>query len=139
MHTKADEHQELDFQIAPMVDVVFMLIIFFMLSAAVVCKELELGMSLAGPAPGPVEKIPPPPIELAIKADGTALFNDLEVGKPGDSKLEDLQAKLKKAIELFGEGQPVIIEPAPSALHSRVVEVVDCCATAQVKALSFAR
>ena len=135
MHIKEDEPQDQEFQIAPMVDVVFMLIIFFMLSAAVTSRELELGMTLPGPRPGPA----PPPIELAIREDGTVLFNDLEVGRPGDTKLEGLESRLRRAVELFGQRQPVIIEPALSALHGRVVEVVDCCATAQVKALSFAR
>ena len=103
MRTKEDEPQDNEFQIAPMVDVVFMLIIFFMLSAAVTSRELELGMTLPSP-PGPVEKIPPPPIELSIKADGTVLFNELEVGRPDDVRLEELQTRLKRVIELFGEG-----------------------------------
>jgi biopolymer transport protein ExbD len=139
MHIREDEPQDQEFQIAPMVDVVFMLIIFFMLSAAVTSRELELGMTLPGPRPGPFENIPPPPIELAIREDGTVLFNELEVGRPGDTKLAGLETRLRRAVELFGQRQPVIIEPAPSALHGRVVEVVDCCATAQVKALAFAR
>ncbi len=139
MHTREEEPPELEFQIAPMVDVVFMLILFFMLSATVVSREFVLGMNLAVHPPGPNDNMPPPPIELAIREDGTVLFNELEVGKPDDVKLADLQTRLEKAIRRFGVDQPVIIEPAPAALHSRVVQVVDCCATAQVKAVSFAR
>ena len=135
MHIKEQEEQEFEFQIAPMVDVVFMLIIFFMLSAAVKSSEYQLGMTLPGIVPG--QKTPPPPIELVIREDGAVLFNELEVGKPDDTKLEELQARLKKAIELFGDEQPVIIEPKPLTIHSRVVDVVNACAAARVKSLSF--
>jgi biopolymer transport protein ExbD len=138
MQIKHDEAQEHEFQIAPMVDVVFMLIIFFMLSAAMVSKgNRVLPFSLSHPPP--TDETRPTPIELAIRADGTVLFNELEVGKPGDSRLSELQLRLEKAIRLFGDGQPVILSPAPSVCHRRVVEVVDCCATARVQALSFAR
>ena len=138
MQIKHDDAQEHEFQIAPMVDVVFMLIIFFMLSAAMALEEnKELPFSLANPPPKDERLLLP--IELAIREDGTVLFNELEVGKPNDSRLRELQLRLESAIRLFGDGQPVIIEPAPSICHRRVVEVVDCCATARVQALSFAR
>jgi|ERR1051325_2217202 biopolymer transport protein ExbD len=137
MHVRQEEEQEFEFQIAPMVDVVFMLIIFFMLSAAVKSSEFELGMTLPGEAQ-PSKATPPTPIELVIREDGAVLFNELEVGKPEDSKLEELQVRLKKAIELFGDEQPVIIEPRPLSVHSRIVDVVNACAGARVKALSFA-
>ena len=139
MQIKHDDAQEHEFQIAPMVDVVFMLIIFFMLSTVMVSKEdMELPFSLANP-PGPDDRVPITPIELAIREDGTVLFNELEVGRPDDSQLSELQLRLESAIRLFGTGQPVILSPAPSTCHRRVVEVVDCCATARVQALSFAR
>ncbi len=139
MHVKEDEPQDHEFQIAPMVDVVFMLVIFFMLSAAMASKEDEFRMDLAVPEVNVDETKRSPPIEIGITADGTVLFNGLEVGKPDNANLDQLQARLEKAIRLFGDGQRVILDPAPSAVHQRIMQVVDCCATAQVKALSFAR
>jgi biopolymer transport protein ExbD len=136
MFIREEEGNELEFQIAPMVDVVFMLIIFFMLSAAVKSTEFELGLTLPGEGE-PGKGTPPTPIELAIREDGTVLWNELEVGKPEDTKLEDLQARLKKSIELFGDEQPVIIEPKPTTIHSRIVDVLNACTAAKVKALSF--
>ncbi len=136
MHIEEEEGQELEFQIAPMVDVVFMLIIFFMLSAAVKSTEFELGMTLPGTGTES-HGTPPTPIELAIKEDGSVLWNELEVGKADDTKLQELQERLKKAMQLFGDEQPVILEPRPMTLHSRVVDVVNACAAANVKALSF--
>jgi biopolymer transport protein ExbD len=138
MQIKHDDVQEHEFQIAPMVDVVFMLIIFFMLSAFARTEDRELPFSLSHP-PGPPDTIPPPPIELTIQGNGTVFFNDLEVGKPDDVRLAELQARLQRALQLSGDKQPVIIAPAATAPHERVVEVVDCCATARVQALSFAQ
>jgi len=136
MHVREEEEQELEFQIAPMVDVVFMLIIFFMLSAAVKSTEFELGLTLPGSATES-KGTPPTPVELAIKEDGSVLWNELEVGKPDDTQLTELQDRLKKALQLFGDEQPVIIEPKPTTQHSRIVDVVNACAAANVKALSF--
>lgn len=136
MFIRQEEEQELEFQIAPMVDVVFMLIIFFMLSAAVKKTEFELGMTLPGDAP---KATPQEPVEITIREDGAVLWHDLEVGKPDDVQLEELVVRLKKAIELFTDEQPVIIVPKPLTQHSRVVDVVNACAAARVKSLSFAR
>lgn len=138
MFLREEEEKGHDFQIAPMVDVVFMLIIFFMLTAAIKQTEFGLGMTLPGGEGAPGAKAPPPPIELAIREDGSVLFNDLEVGRGDDKTLEELQARLKKAVELFGEQQPVIIIPRPLVPHSRVVDVLNACAAAQIKSLSFA-
>jgi biopolymer transport protein ExbD len=138
MHVEEEEGQELEFQIAPMVDVVFMLIIFFMLSAAVKSTEFELGMTLPGTSSETQKGTPLTPIELAIRADGTVLWNELEVGKPDDKELKDVQDRLKKSIQLFGDDQPVIIQPQPTTVHSRIVDVVNACAGANIKALSFA-
>ena len=138
MHVREEEEQELEFQIAPMVDVVFMLIIFFMLSAAVKSTEFELGMTLPGTASQTQKGTPPTPIELAIREDGAVLWNELEVAKPDDKEMQELQDRLKKALQLFGDEQPVIIQPKPMTIHSRVVDVVNACAAANVKSLSFA-
>ena len=77
------------------------------------------------------------PIEVEVREDGAVMFNQLEVGKPEDTKLEDLQARLKKALQLFGDQQPVVIEPKPKTVHGRIVDVVNACAAVGVKALSF--
>lgn len=138
MHVREEEEQELEFQIAPMVDVVFMLIIFFMLSAAVKTTEFELGMTLPGTSTTDPKGTPPTPIELSIREDGAVLWNELEVAKPDDREMQELQDRLRKAIQLFGDQQPVIIQPRPLTVHSRVVDVVNACAAANVKSLSFA-
>ena len=90
-------------------------------------------MTLPGPGASFV-----PPIELAIREDGTVLFNELEVGTPDDTGLSQLQTRLQRAVELFGKDQPVIIAPQAKVLHSRVVNVVDICATSGCSAVSFA-
>ena len=75
---------------------------------------------------------------LIIREDGTVLWNELEVAKPDDRDMQELQDRLKKAIQLFTDEQPVIIQPRPMTVHSRVVDVVNACAAANVKSLSFA-
>ena len=133
MHLRDENDKGHDFQIAPMVDVVFMLIIFFMLSAAIKQNEHTLGMKLPG-----TDGSNGDPIELTIREDGVVLWNELEVGPADDKELKDLQTRLEQARELFGEDQPVIIAPRPSVQHSRVIDVLNVCAAARMRSLSFA-
>jgi len=137
MKVKEEEERGHDFQIAPMVDVVFMLIIFFMLTAAIKQTEFGLGLTLPGTSDATATGTPLTPIELVIREDGVVLFNELEVGLPDDKDLAELQARLEKAVQLFGDEQPVIIAPKPFVPHGRVIDVLNACAAAKVKALSF--
>jgi biopolymer transport protein ExbD len=138
MFVREEEEKGHDFQIAPMVDVVFMLIIFFMLSAAIKQTEFGLGMTLPGTAESTAKGTPPTPIELTIREDGVVLWNELEVGAADDKPLSELQTRLEKARELFGDDQPVIIAPKPFVTHSRVIDVLNACAAARMRSLSFA-
>ena len=124
------------FQIAPMIDIMFVLILFFMTAAMMKQSESELGIKAAG-RPGNGQEIQPTEIQLRIDSDGTVSFNDRIVGSPIDDKLDTLRFRLKEAIDLFGEKQPVVIVPHSTAKHERVIEVLDACAAAKVKNLAF--
>jgi biopolymer transport protein ExbD len=130
---------DVGFQIAPMVDVVFVLMLFFMASAGSQQVETELGINLPGNAPSgnPTSQAVVTPIRIDIAADGQVLMNDESVGTPLDKNLPELRAKLKEMIEQFGDKDPVIIRPAIDARHERVMDVLNAAAAAKVKNLTF--
>src|SRR5215210_7290869 len=84
------EDGDMGFQIAPMVDVVFVLLLFFMASAGsqVIEKELSInlpsGSGKAGGGP------PPTPIIIDISAEGQVTMNNQAYGTATDKNLTAL-------------------------------------------------
>lgn len=130
-------------QIAPMLDVMFVLMLFFMVMAGSQTKEGELGVDLPGNAPGAPN--PPTPIFLKIDARGQVYYNDLPVdGTPGEGELANaaqdlpgLRARLNKAMRQFSSKNPVIVVPADTTKHQRVMDVLNACSAAKVVNLTF--
>src|SRR4051794_41233707 len=83
---------DLGFQIAPMVDVVFVLLLFFMAVAAV--KQKEFGLAADLPVPGPPGLRPEIPLVIGISAEGQVTMNDFVYGQPTDKALPALREKL---------------------------------------------
>ena len=129
------EDGDAGFQIAPMVDVVFVLMIFFMASAGSKVVEKELNMNLpAGKGSGASQVTP---IIIDISPDGVVSMNNQTYGNANDRTLTPLRDWLKNAIESFGEKDPVIIRPNPESKHERIVDVLNAAAASGVKNLTF--
>jgi biopolymer transport protein ExbD len=131
------EDGDIGFQIAPMVDVVFVLMLFFMASAGSQIVEKELNISLpsgVNPSSAPSDKTP---ILIDISPEGQVTMNNQAFGTPTDRKLQSLRDWLKNAIEQFGGEDPVIIRPNPETRHERIIDVLNAAAAAGVKNLTF--
>ena len=131
------EDGDMGFQIAPMVDVVFVLMLFFMASAGQQVTENELNISLPSGAPATPGSTPKTPILIDISAEGQVTMNNQSFGTPADKNLTALRDWLKNAIEQFGGDDPVIIRPNPETRHERIIDVLNAAAAAEVKNLSF--
>lgn len=130
------EDGDIGFQIAPMVDVVFVLMLFFMASAGSQIVEKELNMNLpAGKGSGSSAVTP---IIIDIAGDGRVSMNNQSYGDANDKTLSALKDWLQNAIETFGDKDPVIIRPAPEARHERIIDVLNAASRAKVKNLTFA-
>ena len=129
------EDGDIGFQIAPMVDVVFVLMLFFMACAGSQIVERALNINLpAGTASGDTKVTP---IVIDISGEGLVSMNNENYGQPSEKNLTALKEKLKGMIETFGDKDPVIIRPSPDAKHERIIDVLNAAAYAGVKNLSF--
>ena len=135
MRTEAPEEQEIGFQITPIVDIVALLIMFFMCTASKVKPESQIGVALPGQGEG--GSVADLEIYLAIQPDGAVTYNEMPIGQPLDDKLEQLRDRLKGNTKKYGEKLPVYIAPAPNVWHQRVIDVLDACAASGIKNLSF--
>ena len=130
------EDGDIGFQIAPMVDVVFVLMLFFMASAGVQVVEKELSMNLPSGARTQSD-VPSTPIIVDISADGRVSVNDQSYGNKDDKTLQGLRDFFKHSIEQFGDKDPVIVRPAPETTHERVMDVLNAAAASKVSKLTF--
>src|SRR3954463_16783975 len=103
---------EIGFQIAPMVDVVFVLMLFFMAAAGAQIKEKEMSVNLPGPSGivHPPGSMPHITIFVDISADGQVIANDTLFGTPSDKGLASFREWLK-AVQSFGGEDPIMIRP----------------------------
>ena len=125
---------DMGFQIAPMVDVVFVLMLFFMACSGALQVEREMPFTLPG---GDVGR---PPITVGvlieISSEGSVYANSKRFAGPDDSALVELRHWLGTAIRTFGQ-DPVVIRPGADVRQERVIQVLAAAADAGVKNLSF--
>lgn len=123
---------EFGFQIAPMLDILFVLLLFFMVSAGAQKHEASLTTQLPGSG-GPSGNIP---VQIGIDSDGQVNVAGAPLDSPTDSDLPQLLARLRGVMQSNPQ-QPVVITPTRSTKHQRVVDVLNACAAAKVKNLAF--
>jgi len=136
MASLGSEDGDIGFQIAPMVDVVFVLMLFFMASAGVQVVEKELAMNLPSGS-GAASDVPVTPIVIDITGDGQVSVNDQTYGSKDDKTLQGLRDFFTSTITQFGDKDPVIVRPSPDTTHERVMDVLNAAAAAHVTNLAF--
>ncbi len=131
-----DDNGDLGFQIAPMVDVVFVLMLFFMASAGLQVTEKELGVNLPSGRAATGKDEPITPILVQIGSDGQVVINSQSFDTPESAELPATREQLKLLMS-YGGKDPVIIQPAPDVRQERVMQVLNAASAAGVRNLSF--
>ena len=124
----------------PMIDVVFLLLIFFVCASAGRLKEFLLPTPLAaGNVESQVETEAPPPadrawVTLDRSPDGGLLIkiNDREL-----ATLDELEMNLRE-LASFTTEMPVIIDAGDEVSMQTVLEIYDLCQAARFEQIRFA-
>ena len=122
---------EFGFQIAPLLDILFVLLLFFMVSAGAQKHEATLSTQLPGTALSPVV-----PAQVGIDSDGQVSVYGSDIDDPTSHKLPTLVGRLVGVVKQ-NANQPVIITPSRATKQQRVMDVLNACAAAKVKNLGF--
>ncbi|TLD69583.1 biopolymer transporter ExbD [Phragmitibacter flavus] len=135
------ESINLGFQIAPMVDVIFVIMLYFMVMAAAVKVEHELKTNLPGVSTSS-DRIEDDPDEVIIEIDedGIVLMNDEEFDTPQDKSLPTLTnsiARLKEDADSRGSKVLVTIQTAEQAKYERIIDVMNALAAAKIANVTF--
>jgi biopolymer transport protein ExbD len=132
---------KLEIPITPMIDAVFLLLIFFMVTSTLHRQEADISFSLPGVAQQsePVE-IPDEQV-VEILNDGSVLLNDLEYDSPDNEELPELRRMLERFKETTAANKVeamITIAPADKVRQQRVVDVLNACAAARIQNVTFA-
>jgi biopolymer transport protein ExbD len=129
--------EEGEFQIAPMIDIVFLLLIFFICAATIKKMEKELKITLPDTSQIPDEN-PNPPMEIIIIVKKTgATDNVFEIQDQGAFSLGQIRDKFRN-LHAASPNQLIIIRGEPEASHGNIVKILDLCAEIGLKQVSIA-
>jgi biopolymer transport protein ExbD len=119
------------FQIAPMVDIVFLLLIFFLVTWNFSRNEMELDVKVPKAREGKETRRAVGEVILNVKADGSVVMNRRTM----DS--QTLKEALAKIATLYPD-QAVILRGDENTDYRHVVEVLDICRRSNIWNVAFA-
>lgn len=138
---KKKPEEKTSIPIAPMIDVVFLLLIYFMVSSTLERQEADLSFQL----PGSVEQDEPLDLPdeqiIEIRESGQVVVNDYPYDDPEAERFQELAAMLTRFREASSANKVeaiVTISPTESVAHSQIVKVMDACSLAGIEAVNFA-
>jgi biopolymer transport protein ExbD len=119
------------FQIAPMVDVLLVLLCFFIATWSFARKEMELDVKVpaAQSAKEPVSAVNQ--TVLNVKLDGKVVWNRKEIS------LQELEPRLKDLARLYPD-YAIILRGDERASYKAIVNVLDICRDAGIWNVAFA-
>lgn len=128
------------FQIAPMIDVVFVIMLFFMVMAGAVKVERELNQKLPGTVETGKSVEFTDEVLININESGEVLLNEEPMDPVGKRQMPRLTAalmRLKQGGDAAKAPVLVTIISEPEARYSRVVDALDALATAEITNVTF--
>lgn len=131
MNFKGNESQnDGNFPLAPMIDVLFILLIFFIVTYAY--QQIERDMSVALPISEESTSLEQTTRDIIINItkEGDLIVNRRQVS------IDQLRSLLKQAKEVLNVNS-VLIRADKKAFHEYVVNVLDVCAGLDIRKVSF--
>ncbi|MEJ6573195.1 MAG: biopolymer transporter ExbD [Akkermansiaceae bacterium] len=119
------------FPLAPMIDVVFLLLIFFIATMQFSQSERELNVSVPVAEEGADAKQTVGEIIVNVREDGSVIVDNAEMTQ------DQLFAKLTR-IAAVHKNQAIRIRGDGKVEYQKIVEVIDICQKAGIPNISFA-
>lgn len=116
---------------APLIDIVFLTLVFFMVTSVYATLESEIDITLPTASSAVVGERMQGEIFVNLREDGHIILNERDVS------IEELQGILNRVSEYF-PGGTVIIRGDRNADLGRAIAILDCCKKADIQHVSFA-
>jgi biopolymer transport protein ExbD len=137
---KASAEVNLGFQIAPLIDVVFVILLFFIVQASDIQVENAHVTKLPGTVETQSDTPMPDEIAISIEDDGQVFLNDDPLDTPEAKMLPELASnlnQLRESSEASKSEVLVTIYANELARYERVVDVLDAMSRAKITNVSF--
>jgi len=134
----ANEGDEM--QMAPLIDVVFLLLIFFMVTSSLQKFETDLGIRLPGRVQQSEELIMPDEQIVEILPDGRVLLNNQFYDAPDSQDMPQLTAVLKRfkqASDLANVRALLTVQASGKSDHQKLMDVLNAAAGADITFVSI--
>ena len=118
-------------QLAPLVDVLLLLLIFFLLTWNAARNENELDVKVPKASAAKEKPAPPGDVVVNVKADGNLVVNRRTMTAP------ELKELLKGLVELFPE-QAVVIRGDEAGAYKNIIGALNICTEAGITNVAFA-
>jgi biopolymer transport protein ExbD len=141
MQIKRKDAQTVEMQMGPMIDMVFLLLVFFMVTAKPIKQESDIDIGLPGTVAQEETVDIPDEQRIIIRADGQVVLNEQPMDSPTSAELPALFATLKRFKESADANKSealITIAPEDGSKHQRIVSVLNVCARAKITAVTFA-
>lgn len=128
------------FQIAPMIDVVFVIMLFFMVMAGAVKVERELNQKLPGTVETSQSVEFTDEVLINIAGNGEVLLNEEPMDAAGSHQMPRLAAalmRLKQGSDAAKAPVLVTVISEPEAKYARVVDTLNALALAGITNVTF--
>ena len=137
--TKADD--EPGFDLSSLIDISFLLLIYFLVTSTLHPKEADLGLTLGGTPPTTEKTFIPEPFQVNIDPAGsvtvgTMMTDPSEAGRELPGLLDSLRVYLATQ-KMLAEEPLVIINVADEARSQRFIDVLNCVAGEKVEKVTF--
>lgn len=138
---KRTENPQIELQIAPMIDVCFLLLFFYILTSKPVKPEADISMTLPGTVAQEESLEIPDEQRISILENGQIALNDLPMDEPESRELPSLFKTLlrfKESADANRSEALVTVDAADNSHHQRIVDVLNVCARAGIRGVTFA-
>ena len=128
-------------QMGPMIDMVFLLLVFFMVSAKPVKQESDINIGLPGTVSQEEALDIPDEQRIQIQPNGQIVLNDQPMDSPANVEMPSLLTTLKRFKESADSNKTealITIDADDAANHERIVQVLNVCARAEITGVTFA-
>jgi len=140
MKLKTESMDEPEINIASLIDLVFLLLVYFMVAASLQKSEADLSIRLPGMVAQKQSVEMPDEQIIEVKETGHVILNDQQYDSPDSMDLPNLVAMLSRyrmSCQSAKIPAMITIMADDGTRHQRVIDVMNACANAQIKNVTF--
>ncbi|MDI6775082.1 MAG: biopolymer transporter ExbD [Verrucomicrobiota bacterium] len=141
MKLKPPEMEDPGLNVASLIDMTFLLLVYFMATASLIKSEADLGIRLPGIVKQAVSVDMPDEQIIEIANTGVVFLNGRQFGQTDSDDLSDLSYTLERyraSSEASGNKALITVSTADESKHQRIIDVLDACAGAGIENVTFA-